>query len=154
MTIEAIRQRLNDLTLECGFSPLVVAGRAFDGDVWGVMVNVAAPQDVCHVKIYDFGADEILIQFSSVPISLARPFGQTKEDALLLMRRNGKQSEGFWRFGYEHPADCQQFVILEDLTMLNAAKFYDAAIRVVTEDQWWHDILEERARTWAEEPWE
>jgi hypothetical protein len=154
MTAEEIRQRLNHLAVECGFDPLVVAGKTLDGDVWSVTVISPALQDVCFIEIYDSEADDVQIQFSSTPLALARRFEQTKHYAVLLMRRNGQKTKGFWRFGYGISGECQQFVILEDLETLNAARFYEAAIEVVTEDQWWHDVLEGRARTWAEEPWE
>ena len=154
MTVEAIRQRLNDLALECGFKPLEVVGRTLCSDIWSVTVNVTAPQDVCHVRIYDFETDEIQIQFSSMPVFLARPFERAKTDAVLLMRRNGGQNKGFWRFDYEIQGNCQQFVVFENLATLDAQKFYNAALEVISEDQWWQNVLEERARTWADDPWE
>ena len=156
MTFEEVQHRLKDLAIECGFSPLVVVGQTFDLDgldFWMLTVSPPTQLAVCFIKIYDAEADELRIEFSSTPIPLARRFEQTKDYAVLLMRRNGEQRNGFWRF-VRVPHESQQFVMLEDLATLNAKKFHNAALAVVTEDRWWQHVLARRARTWAEESWE
>ena len=103
MTVDTVKQRLDDLALECGFEPLEVVGHTFDLDgldYWRLTVFAARHGAVCFIKIYDADANKLKIEFSSTPVALARRFEQTKDYAVLLMRRNGRRRTGFWRFDH------------------------------------------------------
>jgi hypothetical protein len=152
--IEGVKQLLNRLATACGFDPLAVEEETFDAELWTLTVFYRAQPESCCVQIQAIEAAALRIEFSSPPLPLARRFAQTKDYAVLLMRRNGLKNKGFWRYGYQIPAECQQFVVLEDLATLDVTKFHEAVLEVILENQWWRSVLENRARTWADEPWE